>query len=325
MKERTLQTEKKAGVQVLAYGALIFVVFIWGAAPLLNAYLYRYYTATICTAVASLISATSLLLISLPHLKKLNRDYFKIAVPTGIFNSVASLLQKIGLQYTTPTKYAFLENLSCVVVPVLLFFFIKKKPSFFTILASVLCLAGSFILSGMDFSSNSIFIGKGEILCALAGLLYGVNIAATGAYAKKLYAPLYVMIQIWIHTLISFATAFALHFIRIGGVPIEPLVFSWEINHLLLVVVWALVSSTLCWIIRTNVMKYIDASVVAVIMPFSAAITGVLSVLFGMDEPTLNLLLGAGIGLCAALLSSIADSIQTWTALPKEMKTKNVK
>lgn len=320
MEEKTLLTSReKAGTkaQVLAYGGLVFVVFVWGASPLLNAYLYRHYTATICTAVASLISAVSLLLISLPHLRKLNRDYFKVAAPTGIFNSVASLLQSIGLQYTTPARYAFLENLSCVVVPALSFFFIKKKPSLLTVFASVLCLAGSFVLSGMDFSSSSVSFGKGELLCALAGLLYGVNIAATGAYAKKFYAPLYVMIQFWIHTVISFATAFALHFITIDGAPIEPLVFSWEIKYLLLVITSALVCSTLCWIVRTNVMKYINASVVAVIMPFSAVIAGSLSVAFGMDEPTLDLLWGAGLGFAAALISGIADIIEKRTDLPK--------
>lgn len=309
MQDNNLLTKKKGNtkIQAFAYASLIFVVFIWGAGPLMTVYLYRYYTATIYTAVTSLISAISLLLISLPHLKELNRDYFKVAVPTGIFYSIASLLQKIGLQYTTPTQYAFLENLSCVVVPVLLFFFIKKKPSILTVLASLLCLAGSFILSGLDFASSSISFGKGEILCALAGLFYGVNIAGTGAYAKKLYAPLYVMIQMWIHTTISFATAISLNFITIDGAPIEQIGFSWEIKNLLCIVALALISSTLCWLIRTNVMKHIDASVVAVIMPFSAVIAGVLSVLFGMDALTLNLVLGATIGFVASILSSVAD------------------
>ena len=303
------QTEKTEGVkkQIWAYAGLLFVVFVWGAAPLVSAYLYRYYTATISTAVSSLISAISLLLISLPHLKKLNRAYFKIAVPTGVFNSIAAILQKIGLQYTTPTQYAFLENLSCVIVPVLLFFLIRKKPGVLTVVASLLCLAGSFILSGMDFSTNSISFGKGEILCALAGLFYGVNIAVTGTYAKDFYAPLYVMIQIGIHTVLSFATAFALHFIKIDGVPIEPIVFPWNIKLLLLMAVEALVSSTMCWVIRLNVMRRINASAVAVIMPCSAVVTGVLSVALGMDTLTLSFGLGAGISFLAALLSSISD------------------
>lgn len=308
-KEMLLAQEKKHG-QSFWYAALIFVVFVWGVGPLLTAYNYKYYSPAICTATSALISAISLLLISLKHLKLLNRDYFKIAIPTGIFNSVASLLQKIGLQYTTPTNYAFLENLSCIVVPVLLFIFIRKKPSVITVLASVLCLVGSFILSGVNFSDNSIGFGKGEILCALAGIFYGVNIAATGVYAKKLYAPLYVMIQIWIHAAISFATAFALNAITVNGAPIEAIQFSWQFKHLLLPITLALVSSTLCWIIRTNVMKHIDASVVAVVMPFSAVIAGVSSVLFGMDELTLNLVLGGVIGFAAAMLSSFADILE---------------
>lgn len=305
--ENLIKKKGNAKIQILAYLGLIFVVFVWGTAPLMSVYLYQYYTATICTSVGSLVSAIALLIISFPHLKKLNKDYFKVAVPTGIFYSVATLLQKIGLQYTTPTQYAFLENLSCIVVPVLLFFFIKKKPSFLTIFASFLCLVGTFILSGLDFASNSISFGKGEILCALAGLFFGVNIAGTGAFAKKFYAPLYVMIQMWIHTLISFATAVSLNFIKIDGVPIETISFSWELKNLLCIVGFALTSSTLCWLIRTNVMKHIDASVVAVIMPFSSVVVGVLSVLCGTDTLTLNLVLGAGIGFVAGILSSVAD------------------
>ena len=326
MEEKDLLTNKKQDVkiQALAYSALIFVVFIWGAGPLMSVYLYRYYTATIYTALTSLISAISLLLISLSHLKKLNRDYFKVAVPTGIFYSIASLLQKIGLQYTTPTQYAFLENLSCVVVPVLLFFFIKKKPSILTIFAAFLCLLGSFILSGLDFANNSISFGKGEILCALAGIFYGVNIAGTGAHAKKFYAPLYVMIQMWIHTTISFPTAFLLNVITIDGVPIEQICFSWDIKPFLGIVALALISSTLCWLIRTNVMKYIDASVVAMIMPFSAVISGVLSVLFGLDTLSLNLILGAGIGFAAAVLSSLADILEKRKKISEEKTLSDV-
>ena len=300
------KTDRKNG-RGSAYVALVFVILIWGTSPIVNAYLYNSYTATICTAVASFVSGLSLLVICLPHLKKLNKTYFKIAVPTGIFNSVASLLQKIGLQYTTPAQYAFLENLSCVVVPVLLFIFIKKKSGVLTISASILCLVGSFILSGMSFTGNHIALGKGELLCALAGLCYGVNIAATGAFGKKLFAPLYVLIQTWIHTVISFATAIALNVITVNGAPIEAIKFSWDLRLLLVIVALALISNTLCWIIRTNVMKRINASVVAVLMPFSAVVAGVVSVLCGMDTWSVNLILGASISLVAAIMSGFGD------------------
>lgn len=291
----------------LAYAAIIGVVFVWGVSPLVISYVLDFYTPSIYSATAALISGVALLTICVPSLKQLNKDYFKIAVPTGLFNALANLLQKIGLQYTTPTQYAFLENLSCVVVPILLYFFIKKKPGGLTILASALCLVGCFVLSGMNFSSGSIAFGKGEILCALAGCFYGVNIAATGAFAKKMNASLYVLIQTWVNVIVSFSIAIVFNAIRVGGAPIEEIAFSWDIRHLLVLTGIALVSLTFCWIIRTNAMKYVSATVVAVMMPFSSVVTGMSSVAVGAEPLTLSLVIGGLLVLAACFLSSADD------------------
>ncbi len=138
-------------------------------------------------------------------------------MPTGFFVGLANLLQKIGLQYTTPTKYAFLENLSCVVVPLLFFLFIRRKPGALTVTASVLCLVGCFVLSGLSLSGGGVSFGAGDVLCALAGILYGVNIAATGVYAKKLNAMYYVMIQMLVNVFVSGVVVFALDQITVNG------------------------------------------------------------------------------------------------------------
>ena len=309
MRERISKKSSVDKKVLFAYLAIILVVIVWGLAPLLTSHILQFYTASIYSATGALISGVTLLALCFPNLKQLNKDYLKIAVPTGLFNALANLLQKIGLQYTTPMQYAFLENLSCVIVPVLLYFFIKKKPSALTISASALCLVGCFALSGMNFSQGGIVFGKGEILCALAGVLYGVNIAATGAYAKKFNPALYVMVQTWVNVVVSFGSAIALNYVKLGGVIVEPLVFSWNVWHLFLLAVAALIVSTLCWIIRTNAMKYVSASVVAVMMPFSSVVTGVSSVAVGKDSLTLNLVLGGVLVLAASILSSTDDII----------------
>ncbi|MBO5027664.1 MAG: DMT family transporter [Clostridia bacterium] len=312
--QKSLQTKGNNHVKVLAYAGLIFVVLVWGSVPLFTSKLITKtgpYSASMYNGAIGLIAAIALLCICAPKLKELHKGYFLLAVPTGFFNAIASLLQKIGLKYTTPAQYAFLENLSCVLVPILLFFFIKKKPSFATITACLLCLVGSFVLSGMDFSGMSISFGIGEILCALAGLCYGVNIAATGAFAKKMNAGLYVMIQMWVQTSVSFLIAVCLHNIHVDGAPIERAMFSWQWQHVLGILALALGSTTLCWLIRTSVMKYIDTSAVAVIMPCSAVVAGVLSVIFGADDLTLNLALGATISFAAAVLSGLADVLES--------------
>lgn len=293
-----------------AYIALIFVVFIWGITALIYVHLYEFFSPSMCSAMVGLSSAIALLFISAKELKNLNKTYFLIAIPSGLFNVAANLLQKIGLQYTTPAQYAFLENLSCIVVPVLMFFFVRKKPTFIKIAASIICLAGAFVLSGISFDTASIAFGKGEILCALSGICYGFSIAMTGAFAGELSAPLYVMIQMWVSAVVSFGSAFIFNNITVNGQIMEPARFTWGIYPIVFIVIFALITNALCWTVRTNALKKIDASVVAVIMPFSAVITAIASVIIGTDKVTLNLVLGGILCLAAAILSGIGDSFE---------------
>lgn len=162
------------------------------------------------------------------------------------------------------------------------------------------------MLSGINLGGGVKF-GKGEILCALAGLLYGVNIAATGTYAKKLDASIYVMIQTWVNVIVSFLVAIVLNSVKIDGNPIEGITFSWNMGDLLFLGGLAVVSSTLCWIIRTNAMKYVNASVVAVMMPFSSVITGVSSVISGKDILSAALVVGGTLVLASVFLSGFSD------------------
>lgn len=296
--------------KTISYIGLFFVVFIWGAAPLLTLQLYKFYSPAARVCFSELVLLITYIIMSKNHLKELNKEYIKIGVSTGIFLSLATITQHIGLPYTTPARFAFLENLSCITVPVLMYILKRKKPTATTVLSCLICLLSAFVLNGASLSGAS--WGIGEILCAIAGLLYGFNIAGTSAYAKKLYAPLYLAVQATVGFVISLIFTVILNFTTVTtpeGVqmPMEKAVFSFSAEHILLSVLCTLVVSALCWTIRTNTLKHIDASIVAVIMPFSAVITGILSVLSGKDSLNLNLIFGSVLGVLAILLSSFDD------------------
>ena len=301
----TTQTTQKTHPLSFYYAGLILVIVIWSISPVVNPYIYKHISPTVTSMISSAVAALSLIPILGKRIKQIDKKLLKVAIPTGLFNAAASLTQKIGLLYTTPSRYAFLENLSCVVVPVLMYFFIRKKPSGMKIFAAVLCLFGCFLLSGSDMGSGG--IGIGELLCAISGILYGVNIAATGAFATKFYAPLYVFVHMVVSVVTSALSTLALHFITFGGAPISPAYFEWNLPILVWIVLISLLSNTLCWILRTNVMKHLDASVVAVMMPFSAVLTGILSILLGLDTPSLPLVFGALAVLAASIISGLAD------------------
>jgi drug/metabolite transporter (DMT)-like permease len=292
--------------KTLAYIALWFVIFVWGTAPLLTKFLLGYYSGTASVLHTSILGFIFFFIVSIKKLKELNSTYFKIAVTTGIFYSAADILQKVGLQYTTPTRYAFLENLSCVIVPILLFFLIKKKPSALTIISALLCLVGAYLLSA-DGGNVGGGIGIGEILCALAGLCYGVNIAVTGVYAKKFHPSLYLMIQMGVASVMSALSSIVFNYVTINGVIVEPFKFTFEWKIFLLKCAVTLISSSLCWLIRTWSMKRVSANVVAVMMPMSSVITAVASVIIGNDVLTTGLVVGGSLGLVATILSEFGD------------------
>ena len=286
--------------KTLAYLGLIFVIFLWGVSPLITLYFYKFYSPTVRVAFGTLTSGLAMLLVTGRRIKLLDRRYLRLAIPTGLCLGLADILQKIGLQYTTPTNYAFLENLSVVTVPLLLYFIVKKKPTPLTVISVVLCLASMLILTGVLTEGGG--FGKGDILCAVAGMLYGVNIAITGRYAKGVCVPLYLSIQLLTVSALGFLSTFVL-----SALEIEPCFFTFRLGTILLLVLVVLVSSTLGWLIRTAAMKEVDPTVVAVMMPFSSVVTVLVSVLSGTDTLTPSLVIGAALGLFAIVLSGLGE------------------
>jgi len=298
--------------KTLAYLGLFFVVLVWGCAPLITLELYKYYSPAFKVFVGQVILLFVYLLMSVKHLKDFSWTYIKVGVPTGLFLALADISQKIGLVYTTPAKYAFLENLSCISVPVIMYILVRKKPAWTTVLSCLLCFGSVYMLNRVSSGEGASF-GIGEILCALAGLLYGFNIAGTGAFAKKLYAPLYLAVQAAVGTVVAFVFSIVLNSVMItteeGIRAAEKIVFSFRAEHVIPLILVTVISSALCWTIRTNAMKHIEASAVAVISPFSAVITAAVSVLAGKELLDINLIAGAVLGVAAVLLSRAEDGI----------------
>lgn len=252
-------------------------------------------------------SALFFLIMSRKKLKFLDRRYLKIALPICLLNALANVLQRIGLQYTTPANYAFFEHLSCVVVPVMMFVFVRKKITMLHVVAGICCLTGCFVLCGLDVSSGIFVLGIGDALCIIAGVLIGICVAAIGAFTKDLDTTLFMLLYMACYFLVSLLMAVGLDCVRIDGVPMEQAVFTPHLPLLLLVIVFGLVDIAICWLLRTEAIRNIDPVTVATVSPFSAVITGTVSVLAGIDRFSSNLVVGGALIMVAVLLPEILN------------------
>ena len=298
-------TEKKKRTSPKYYAMLIFVVLFWGIDPIINAYFYKYYSAAVLSTILTFFAFIFFLILSIKKFRLLNLDYLKIAVPICLLNAVACLLQRIGLQYTTPAHYAFLDHLACISVPVMMFIYLRKLPKWKEIISCILCLIGCFILTGMSF--NGLSFSFGDILCGVSGLLFGVCSTSIAVFAKKLDITLYMMIHTLSYFLVSLILAISLNFITVGGVPMEAARFTFDPILITIVAIFGLVDIALCWLCRTEAVKHIGPTTVTVTMPLCAVITGVASVALGMDKISPKLLIGGAIVLVSLLLPTFCD------------------
>lgn len=214
---------------------------------------------------------------------------------------LAYLFQFIGLETTALSKNTFLESFSVIAVPITMLVLTRKRPSIASIIASVCCLGGAFVLcgNGWDFSAMFTSPSLGDIFSAIGGALFGVNIAFTKVFSKDKDPYVYVFFQLLVMTVIAFAYA----------LPFEKgLTFSWRWDNLLLVIFMSVVCTVACWVLRTVCIKNVSAVTCAVLNPMSAVIATSLSIFLGMEGFSWNVVVGGLIITASIILSGVYDA-----------------
>ena len=255
---------------------------------------------TMIRGIVCLVLFVLLLLLLGKHKEDLKNSYW-ICIIAGLILGAAYLFQFIGLDSTTPAKNTFLESFSCIAVPICMFLLVREKPSFVTIIASLACVFGSFVLCGNGWDFTAIFSSPtiGDILSCIGGLFFGIDIAFTKVFAKNRDSWVYVFIQLIVLTVMSFAYA----------IPFEENIhFSWQWQHLLILVFLGVACTAICWVLRTISIKNVSAVTCAVLMPMSAVVAALTSMIFQMEPFSWNVIAGGLIITLSIILSGIYDA-----------------
>ena len=291
--------------KVISLVGLVIVVFLWGIAPVFSKYVFDngYYSPALLVTLRGALSIVvmGVFILITKGFKEVKKAYL-ICIPAGIILGAAYLFQFIGLETTTPAKNTFLESLSCIAVPVCMFLLVREKPTLASIGAAIICLVGSFVLcgNGLDFSAMFTTPTTGDILSAVAGIFFGIDIAFTKVFAKGKNPHVYVFFQLIILTIM--ALIYSLSFER-------PLLFSYRWDNLLILVFLGVFCTAYCWVTRTICIRNVSAVTCAVLMPMSAVICTLASIIFRLESFSWNVVVGGVIITFAIVLSGIYDAI----------------
>ena len=186
---------------VAADTGLVYAAAIWGATFYMvkNAveYIdpialvgYRFFIAAIILGLGLIIA------------KKRIFENFKSGIVLGLLLWLLYIPQTLGLKYTTAANSGFITGTFIMFVPLLVFLFHKKLPSFNRIFSVLLVIAGLWILTGGMSSIN-----LGHLLTLICAVGYATHLFVSDIYMKRGLNPYVVTFQQFLVTgVLSFIT-----------------------------------------------------------------------------------------------------------------------
>lgn len=164
--------------------ALVFITIIWGLGFPITKLAINNGFGPNTIMVGRFLTATILLgLVYFKRLSKINNKYLIYGSITGLTLFFGFYFQTLGSVYTTASKNGFITQLNIVFVPILYFFFFKKKVDIYNVISVVVAIVGMFILTYTRSGYSGFNIG--DFYTLLCAVFVAFNVITASYYQKK--------------------------------------------------------------------------------------------------------------------------------------------
>ena len=268
---------------------LIITAIIWGSGFVASAVSLEHYTPYQILAGRFLIGVLILCVLFYKKLKDIKKSTLIKGTILGLFLYVAFVLQTVGLQYTTPSKNAFLTAVNVVIVPFIGFLLYKRKIDMFELVGAVMALVGIAVLS-LQLSAE---VNIGDLLTLFCAVGFAFHIFYTSRFVKDEDAVLLTIVQM------AVATALAWIAVLFRG----ETTFTLESEGLLPLVYLGVFSTTIAYLLQTVAQKFITETKAAIILSTEALWGTAFSIIILSEVLTTKMIIGAMLILVAIIIS----------------------
>ena len=162
---------------------LVLCTVIWGGTFPAVKYALESCSPWLIVAMRFAIAGVLFALFLRGAIRNFNWQILSRGIILGLFFFAGFGLQTLGLQYTSPSRSAFLTETLVLFIPLLSFVMSRKRPSVFTTTGALLVMAGLYLLTS---PAGFVDFNRGDWLtlgCALAFSFYiiGVDLWSTPA------------------------------------------------------------------------------------------------------------------------------------------------
>ncbi len=288
----------------LAIAGLTAVTVIWGGGFVASDMALESLLPFQIMAIRFLLASALMGAASIRELKSAGLREIRAGVLMGISLFVGFAFQIVGLQYTTPSKNAFLTALNVVMVPFIAFAVLKKKVSAKSIAGAVMAVVGVGLLS----LEKNLSLGLGDALTLICAVGFAFQIFFTSEFVKKYRTVVLNFVQM--------LTAVALS--AVSMLLFRETEFHVTAKGWLSVLYLGAVSTALCYLLQTASQKYVDETKAAIILSMESVFGTLFSILILHEQVTLRMACGCAIILAAVIVSNLADTQETPGQLEKK-------
>lgn len=273
---------------------LLTVTVIWGGGFVASDMALESITPFQIMTIRFCIAAVIMTLLGRKQIKTIKKEEIKCGVALGAALFGAFALQIIALQYTTPSKNAFLTATNVVFVPFIALVIYRKKIEMRSLIGAGMAIVGAGVLSlQSDFS-----IGIGDGLTLVCAVCFAFQIFLTGEYVGRIRPTVLNFLQMTTAFILSLA----------GLIFTKGFTFRPSAKSLMAVLYLGVVSTTITYLLQTVSQKYVDETKSAIILSMEAVFGTVFSVILLNESVTVRMIIGSALILAAVLVSELSFS-----------------
>ena len=280
--------------QYIGDGMLLITAIVWGSGFVVTAIALEYLSAYQVMAGRFILAAIILSLLFGKKFKTFTKSVIWKGAILGTILYIGFALQTVGLEYTTPSKNAFLTAVNVVIVPLIAYLVYKRKVDRYETIGSIITLIGIGFLS----LQGSMTISIGDALSLACAVAFAFDIFYTNHFVKKEDALSLTIVQ--------FITA---SFIAVIAVLIQgDIPTTFEKEALYSIIYLAVFSTTIAYVFQNIAFQYTTATKGAIILSLESFFGMLLSVLFLHEVLTGRMVIGAALIMIAILITELKPS-----------------
>lgn len=167
--------------QYIGDGMLFITAIVWGSGFVVTAIALEYLSAYQVMAGRFIIAAIILSLLFRKRFQTFTKSIVWKGAILGTILYVGFALQTVGLEYTTPSKNAFLTAVNVVIVPLIAYMVYKRKVDRYETIGSIIAIIGIGFIS----LQGSMTINIGDALSLACAVAFAFDIFYTNHFVKR--------------------------------------------------------------------------------------------------------------------------------------------